>query len=139
MGAMRRTITAFALLALLTVLAACGGAATDSGAVPPATIAAQTTAAGSDLVGTVGPGYSIELMQGSEDVTALKAGTYSLAVTDSATTHDFALQAPDGTITQITDLPFTGTKSATVQLTPGTWIYFCQPHATQMRGSFTVS
>jgi plastocyanin len=139
MGAMRRTITAFALLALLTVLAACGGAATDSGAVPPETAAQQGTLAGADLVGTVGPGYSIELMQGSEDVTALKAGTYSLAVTDSATMHNFALQAPDGTITQITDLPFTGTKSATVKLTPGTWTYFCQPHATQMRGSFTVS
>jgi len=127
------------ILPVITLLAACGGAATNSGVVPPETIAQQTTLAGADLVGTVGPGYSIELMQGSEDVTALKAGTYSLAVTDSATMHDFALQAPDGTVTQITDLPFTGTKSATVKLTPGTWTYFCQPHATQMRGTFTVS
>ena len=47
--------------------------------------------------------------------------------------------APDGTITQITDVAFTGTKSTTVQLTPGVWTYLCQPHSTQMRGSFTVS
>ena len=127
------------LVPALAVLAACGGAATDSGAVPPETIAQQTTLASADLVGTVGPGYSITLKQGSADATALKAGTYTLAVSDQATMHDFALQAPDGTVTQITDLPFTGTKRTVVKLTPGTWIYFCQPHATQMRGSFTVS
>ena len=127
------------ILPVITLLAACGGAATNSGAVPPETIAQQTTLAGADLVGTVGPGFTITLKRGSADVTDVKAGTYTLAVSDQAATHDFTLQAPDGTITQITDLPFTGTKSATVKLTPGTWTYFCQPHATQMRGTFTVS
>jgi plastocyanin len=124
---------------VLALLAACGGAATDSGAVPPETIAQQTALAGADLVGAVGPGFTITLKQGSGDVTALKAGTYTLAVSDQAATHDFTLQAPDGTITQITDVPFTGTKRTTVALTPGTWTYFCQLHASQMRGTFTVS
>ena len=140
MGVMHRAFALLLLLPLLAFMAACGGAATDSGAVPAVTVAKQAAAAaGSNLVGIVGPGYSIELKQGTTDVTALKAGTYSLTVTDAATMHDFALQAPDGTITQITDIPFVGTKKATVALTPGTWTYFCQPHSTQMRGSFTVS
>jgi plastocyanin len=139
MGAMRRAASALVLLASLAVLAGCGGAATNSGAVPAVTTTPQTTPGGTALVGTVGPGYTIELKQGSTDVTAMKAGTYTLTVTDAAAMHDFALQAPDGTVTQITDLPFVGTKSATVSLTPGTWTYFCQPHSTQMRGSFTVS
>jgi plastocyanin len=139
MSAMRRTIAAFALLALLTVLAACGGAATNSGAVPPETVAEQATVTGMDLVGSVGPGFDIILTTDGKAVAELKAGTYTLAVTDEAATHDFALQAPDGTITQITDVAFTGTKSTTVTLTPGVWTYLCQPHSTQMRGSFTVS
>ncbi|MGI9188251.1 MAG: hypothetical protein ACR2J9_12185 [Gaiellales bacterium] len=136
---MRRAVLALLLLPELVLVAACGGAATDSGAVPPETIAQQTVLAGADLVGSVGPGFVITLQQDGKAVADLKAGTYTLAVTDQATTHDFALQAPDGTVTQITDVPFTGTKTATVKLTPGVWTYLCQPHAGQMRGSFTVS
>ena len=107
--------------------------------MPPETIAQETAATTADLVGTVGPGYTIMLKQDGKAVAELPAGTYTLAVTDQAATHDFALQAPDGTVTQITDVPFTGTKSATVKLTPGVWTYLCQPHSGQMHGSFTVS
>lgn len=139
MGVMRRAVSALLLLPVLTLVAACGGAATNSGAVPPETVAEQTMLAGADLVGSVGPGFEIMLAQDGKAVAELPAGTYTLAVTDEAETHDFALQAPDGTITQITDVAFTGTKSATVSLTPGVWTYLCQPHASKMRGSFTVS
>ncbi len=136
---MSRRNRLLAIMPLVALLAACGGTATPSGAVPPETVAQQTTLAGTDLVGSVGPGSTIGLQQGGADVTTLKAGTYTLAVSDQAAAHDFALQAPDGTITQVTSVPFTGTKRTTVELTPGTWIYFCQPHASQMRGTFTVS
>jgi plastocyanin len=139
MGAMHRTVSALLLLPVLAVLAACGGAATNSGAVPPETVAEQTMLAGADLVGAVGPGFEIMLAQDGKAVAELPAGTYTLAVADEAATHDFALQAPDGTITQITDVAFTGTKSATVTLTPGVWTYLCQPHSAQMHGAFTVS
>ena len=83
-------------------------------------------------------GYRM-LTQDGKAVAELKAGTYTLAVIDEAASHDFALQGPDGTITQITAVAFTGTKSATVTLTPGVWSYLCQPHAGQMHGSFAVS
>jgi plastocyanin len=139
MGAMHRAVSALLLLPVLAVLAACGGAATNSGAVPPETVAEQTMLAGADLVGAVGPGFEIMLAQDGKAVAELPAGTYTLAVADEAATHDFALQAPDGTITQITDVAFTGTKSATVTLTPGVWTYLCQPHSAQMHGAFTVS
>ena len=136
---MRRATLMLVLLHAALFLVACGGAATNSGAVPPETIAQEMTLAGADLVGSVGPGFEIMLEQDGNAVAELPAGTYTLAVTDQASTHDFALQAPDGTITQITDVSFTGTKSATVTLTPGVWTYLCQPHATEMHGSFTVS
>jgi plastocyanin len=136
---MRRATLMLVLLPAALFLVACGGAATNSGAVPPETIAEQTTLAGADLVGSVGPGFEIMLAQDGKAVAELPAGTYTLAVTDEAATHDFALQAPDGTITQITDVAFTGTRSTTVTLTPGVWTYLCQPHSTQMHGSFTVS
>ena len=139
MGAMRRAVSTLLLFPVLILLAACGGAATNSGAVPPETIAQQTAVTGTDLVGSVGPGFEIMLKTDGKAVAELPAGTYTLAVTDEAATHDFALQAPDGTITQITDVAFTGTRSTTVTLTPGVWTYLCQPHSTQMHGSFTVS
>ena len=139
MGAMRRAVSALLLLPALTLVAACGGAATNSGAVPPETVAEQTMLASAELVGTVGPGFEIMLKTDGKAVAELPAGTYTLAVTDEAATHDFALQAPDGTITQITDVAFTGTRRTTVTLTPGVWTYLCQPHSTQMHGSFTVS
>jgi antitoxin (DNA-binding transcriptional repressor) of toxin-antitoxin stability system len=136
---MRRTAVIALLVSALAGATACGGTATPSGAVPPETIAQQTTLAGADLVGSVGPGFEIRLTQDGKAVAALPAGTFTLAVSDRAATHDFALQAPDGTVTQLTDVPFTGTKRMTVKLTPGVWTYFCQPHARQMHGSFTVS
>ena len=123
---------------LFALLAACGGAATPSGAVPPATVSTQPEADDTALVGTVGPGFTINVQQAGQDVTSLVAGTYTLTVTDAAATHDFTLRAPDGTITEVTDVPFTGTKRTTVQLTPGTWTYLCQPHPSQMNGSFVV-
>ncbi len=139
MAIMDRRVTRLLLLPVLLLLSACGGAATNLGAAPAETIAQQTALADADLVGSVGPGFTIELTRDGSDVTELKAGSYSLSVVDAAATHNFALKGPNGTVTQITDVPFTGTKTATVVLTPGLWTFFCQPHSTQMTGSFTVS
>ena len=139
MSVMRRPFSPLLPLPAFAFLAGCGGAATDSGAVLPEAIAQQTTLASAGLVGSVGQGFTIVLQQDGKAVAELKAGTYTLAVIDEAASHDFALQGPDGTITQITAVAFTGTKSATVTLTPGVWSYLCQPHAGQMHGSFAVS
>ena len=96
--------------------------------------AAQTT-----LVGTTGPGFTITLTKGGKPVKQLKAGTYRIRVTDKATNHDFVLTGPGVRNRTITGLNQTGTKTATVTLRRGTYTYFCSPHRSMMRGSFTVT
>ncbi len=90
------------------------------------------------LVGTVGPGFTITLTMGGKKVTTLKAGTYKLVVHDKASIHDFHLIGP-GINKKVTTVPFVGTKTITVKLQPGKYVYQCDPHAhLGMKGSFTV-
>jgi plastocyanin len=90
------------------------------------------------LTGTVGPGFTITLTSGGKAVKALKAGTYTIAVTDKSDIHNFHLTGP-GLDKMITTVPFQGTKSITVTLKPGTYKYMCDPHASSMKGSFKVT
>ena len=39
---------------------------------------------------------------------------------------------------ELTDVSDTGTKTATINLTKGTWKYYCEPHESSMNGTFTV-
>jgi plastocyanin len=62
-------------------------------------------------------------------VLTIRPGTYWLTVTDNSTFHNFSLARPDGSdtdITGITDAP--GAVTVKVELTPGTWVLFCEPH-----------
>ncbi len=90
------------------------------------------------LIGTVGPGYTITLTQGGKAVKALKAGTYTIRVTDKATDHDFVLTGP-GVQQTITGLSEKGTKTVRVTLEKGRYVYYCTPHRSHMRGSFRVT
>jgi plastocyanin len=90
------------------------------------------------LTGTVGPGFTISLKQNGKLVKTLKAGTYSIAVTDRADIHDFPLRGP-GVNKVITSVSFKGTKTVTVALKKGTYTYMCDPHASSMHGSFKVT
>jgi len=132
---MRSLVIALVLLAL--PLAACGGSSTTTTAA--ATTATGTAPAGNTLTGTVGPGFTISLHQDGADVTTLTAGTYSFVVSDQSAAHNFALVSPDGTSTELTTVPETGSETVTIDLTAGTWTFDCQPHSTSMTGSFTVS
>jgi hypothetical protein len=114
-------------LALLAALAA-------ALAVP----AAEAATAGSTLNGTVGPGFSISLTQGGKKVSKLKAGSYKLVVKDKASIHDFHLTGP-GLNKVVTSVGFVGSKTITVKLKAGKYTYVCDPHASSMRGSFSVS
>ena len=38
----------------------------------------------------------------------------------------------------LTGVSFTGTKTVTIKLKKGKYTYYCQPHASLMKGSFTV-
>ena len=45
--------------------------------------------AATKLTGTVGPGFTIDLRKGSTKVTSLKAGTYTILVTDRSSIHNW--------------------------------------------------
>ncbi len=90
------------------------------------------------LTGSVGPGFTISLKQGTKKVTSLKAGRYTITVRDKADIHNFHLRGP-GVNKQITTVPFKGTKTVTVTLKKGTYTYVCDPHASSMHGSFKVT
>jgi plastocyanin len=90
------------------------------------------------LNGTVGPGFTISLSKGGHKVTALKAGTYRLVVSDRSDEHNFVLRGP-GATRSLSSVGATGSRTVTVKLTKGVWTYFCAPHASVMRGSFRVT
>jgi plastocyanin len=92
------------------------------------------------LKGTVGPGFKITLSLNGKRVTSLKAGSYTIVVSDKAKVHSFVLEKSKGGTfeKQITSVPFTGTKTVAVRLTAGEWEYYCRPHESSMHGDFTV-
>lgn len=103
--------------------------------------AAAPSAAPVKLAGSVGPGFTITLTQGGKPVKSLKAGKVTIAVNDQAAFHNFVLEQQSGgkLDKEITTVPFTGTKTVTLTLTKGTYVFYCAPHEGSMRGTFTVS
>ena len=90
------------------------------------------------LKGSVGPGFTITLKKGTVKVKTLKAGKYSITVSDKSNIHNFHLKGP-GVNKVISATPFVGTKTVTVTLKKGIYRYICDPHATVMKGSFRVT
>jgi plastocyanin len=100
--------------------------------------AAPTGAATTKLVANVGPSFTISLTKAGKKVTTLKPGTYSITVNDKSTFHNFHLKGPG--VNKSTSVAFKGTPKAwTVTLRKGTYTYVCDPHRTQMKGSFRVA
>jgi plastocyanin len=113
-------------LALVTVaLVAAVGAGSALSAVPT-------------LIGNTGPdtAFKITLTQGGKAVKTLKKGTYKIVVKDTASTHNFHLIGPG--LNKSTSVSGKGTTTWTVTLKPGKYTYVCDPHASLMKGSFTV-
>jgi len=93
------------------------------------------------LKGTVGPGFTIKLVDSTgKKVTTLKPGKYTFVVSDKASIHNFVLEQEKGGKfeKEITGVGFQGTKTMTVTLTKGKWKYYCAPHESVMFGNFTV-
>ena len=67
----------------------------------------------------------------------IPAGAYEIEVRDHSTMHNFRLSGPGG-VNQATTEAFVGTVTWTVNLQDGRYTFQCDPHPTQMRGSFTV-
>jgi hypothetical protein len=105
--------------------------------VAAAFLAAPVAADNPQLVGTVGPGFTIHLADAAgAPVSHLDPGTYTLTVDDLADIHDFHLAGPGVNVT--TDVDFVGDQTFTITLADGTYTYVCDPHSTAMKGSFTV-
>jgi plastocyanin len=89
------------------------------------------------LVATVGPNFNISVTKGGAKVTKLTKGTYVFRVSDKSNIHNFHLKGPG--INKTTSVTGTGTTTWTVKLAAGKYTYVCDPHATVMKGSFTVA
>ena len=107
-------------------------------------VTVPASAATPKLIGTVGPGFTITLKLNGKllkESSTVKAGSYLLVVTDKASSHNFVFEkAKGGTFEKtVTSVPFKGTKTLKVRLTPGKYEFYCRPHEKSgMKGEFTV-
>jgi plastocyanin len=90
------------------------------------------------LTGTVGPGFTISLKRLGKTVRTVKAGRYTVVVSDKSNIHNFHLRGP-GVNKELTSVTFVGTKTVVVRMTRGTYRFVCDPHATSMKGSLRVT
>jgi hypothetical protein len=92
------------------------------------------------LVGTVGPGFTIDLADASgAHVNSLAAGRYELLVHDLSDEHNFVLGSKTtGQRLAQTEVEFVGDRSFSVDLASGLYVYACSPHFQTMNGSFIV-
>jgi hypothetical protein len=102
-----------------------------------AVIGAGSAGAVSTVSGSVGPGFTISLERKGKKVKTLRPITYKFRIKDRSDSHNFHLRGP-GVNRRITSVDFTGTKSASIKLKKGTYRYVCDPHASDMKGSFKV-
>ena len=97
----------------------------------------KPTAKRTMLVATVADPLTISLTKRGRRVTKLKAGTYVILVRDRASDHNFHLTGPG--VDKVTSVGGKGAARWKVKLVKGTYEYVCDPHASFMKGSFTVS
>lgn len=91
------------------------------------------------LTGDVGANdsYTITLQDASgAKVTHLDPGAYTLVVHDHSAIHNFHLSGPG--VDASSTIPETGDKSFTVTFSDGKYLFDCDAHPAQMKGSFTV-
>src|SRR3954453_1593070 len=92
------------------------------------------------LIGTVGPGFTIELTEANgKHVDVITAGRYELLVHDLSPEHNFALgsKTANARLAQ-TEIDFVGDKTFTLDLPPGLYVYACSAHFQTMFGRFTA-
>ena len=99
----------------------------------PATASAQNP----QLIGTVGPGFTISLtLADGQPATQLSGGTYDVVVTDRSAMHNFHLSGPG--VNKKTSLAFRGTVTWRLKLRKGTYRFVCDPHAGGMKGTLRI-
>ncbi len=99
-------------------------------AVVAAAAVAAPVLAVTKITGTVGPGFTISMKKPT------KAGKYTLVVSDKSSIHNFHLKGPGVNVS--TTVGFTGSKTFKITLKKGKYTFVCDPHASVMKGSFTI-
>ena len=103
-----------------------------------AVVPAQAAVPPTKLAGTVGPGFTIGVKKAGKTFKTLKAGKYSLTVADRSGIHNFRIKGP-GRVNKATSVVRQGTTTFALTLVKGTYTFVCDPHASSMKGSFTVN
>jgi plastocyanin len=138
---MTRTRIAFVvgLAVVALAVAGCGGDDEEAGGTTDTETTTETpTASGSTLTASVGPGFEISLTGADgADVTTLSAGTYTIDVDDQSDMHNFHLTGTG--VDESTEVGEVETETWEVTFEAGTYEFVCDPHASQMNGSFEVT
>ena len=134
---MTRSRAALLILFILLGLAVagCGGDDDEASTTTEATETSTESSGsggGTTLNGSVGPSFDISL----DGTDGLTAGSYKLVVNDQASIHNFHLTGPGVDVS--TEVSEEGEKSFDIELQAGEYKFVCDPHASQMNGSFTV-
>jgi plastocyanin len=93
--------------------------------------AVPVLAATPKFTGTVGPGFTISMAK-----KPTKPGKITLVVTDRSDEHNFHLKGPNVNVK--TSVAAVAKKTFTVTLKKGKYTFLCDPHASTMKGSFTI-
>ena len=125
------------------ILAGCGGDDDEAAATTEAATTEETTteeddddttsSGGGTINGSVGPGFEISVAGAG----GLSPGSYTLVVDDQSSAHNFHLTGPGG-VDVATSVGDDGEESFDVDLAAGEYTFVCDPHASQMRGTFSV-
>ena len=100
-------------------------------------VPAATPATLPQLIGTVGPGFSITITHpDGSPVTQLDPGTYEIVVHDLAIEHNFHLSGPG--VNQATVVETEGDFNWTVTFVEGRYSVVCDPHSRQMHREFVA-
>lgn len=100
-------------------------------------LAAPAVAQAKELRGSVGPAFTIALVDESGNrVTHIDAGTHTIVITDNSVDHNFHLTGPG--VDVLTDIEFVGTMTWTLTFTDGIYRFVCDPHVDAMSGQFAV-
>jgi plastocyanin len=107
-------------------------------AIALATVAGVNAKDRFDLKGQVYPNFKIEMKNSANrPLRTVKAGTYRIKIEDKSAIHNFRLTGPG--VNKATTVPFIGERIWTVTLKRGKYVFVCDPHADEMRGSFRVT
>ena len=95
-------------------------------------LSASTAAKPAKLSASDGPGFTIGM-----SAKTVKAGTYTITVRDRSSIHNFHLIGPG--VNKATSVAAVQTYTWTVKLKRGTYRFVCDPHASFMKGTLSVT